>query len=277
MAKGGNEYRYQVRLGPEFTPMVKILVIICSGIFVIQSVLHLMGIHWIEAIFALNSNKVSSGHVYQLFTYAFIHADIWHILFNMLNLWVFGSELENYLGKKSFLYFYLFSAFFAGLFTWLVEITIWKQTGITLGASGAVFACMTMFGLVWKNRELLFMMIIPIKAKYLVPIVMGVSILFFQNSNISHITHLGGVIFGLTYYFLMSKYRFSFESFFDLDDYLRRRKFKMYQEEMENRINVKQKVDELLEKISKNGIGSLTRKERNFLNEASTKYYTEDK
>jgi hypothetical protein len=93
-----------------------------------------------------------------------------------------------------------------------------------------------------------------------------------RDSQIAHMTHLGGALSGLLYWFVNKKYKFEFDRFFNWDDWMRRRKFKIYQEEMNKRVNVKAKVDELLDKISKHGYNSLSAKEKKFLNEASSNY-----
>jgi len=99
--------------------------------------------------------------------------------------------------------------------------------------------------------------------------------LFYQKENIAVWAHLGGALGGFIYFFLNRKYRFEFDGWLDLQDYFRRKKFKKYQEEMESKLSAKDKVDELLEKISKNGYNSLSKKEKQFLNEASSKYYAD--
>ena len=99
--------------------------------------------------------------------------------------------------------------------------------------------------------------------------------LFYQQGNIAHMAHLGGAFAGFVYFYLNRKYRVDFESMLDIDDYLRRKKFKKYQEEMDSRLSAKDRVDELLEKISKHGYNSLNKNEKAFLNEASAKYFSD--
>jgi hypothetical protein len=99
--------------------------------------------------------------------------------------------------------------------------------------------------------------------------------LFYQQGNIAHMAHLGGAVAGLAYFFVNKRYRLDFDSFLDIDDYIRRKKFKKYQEEMESKVSAKDRVDELLEKISKHGYNSLSKKEKAFLNDASAKYLSD--
>ena len=274
MASMGNNYQYQIRFGPSFSGIVKLLVIINSVVFLLQFVFGKMGIPF-DYIFSLTSELViQKFYIHQLITYSFLHGNFMHILFNMLTLWMFGSELEAYWGRKNFLYFFLFCSFFGGLVT-LMAHSLGFDQGRVLGASGGIFGVMVAYALIWPNREVLFMLIFPIKIKYIVFLIMIPMTIFYQEGNIAHMAHLGGAIGGFTYFYLNRKFRFEFDGILDLDDYLRRKKFKKYQEEMDSRLSAKDRVDELLEKISKHGYNSLNNKEKQFLNEASTKYYSD--
>ncbi|MCB1178140.1 MAG: rhomboid family intramembrane serine protease, partial [Leptospiraceae bacterium] len=239
-----SNYNYQVRFGPSFTKVVKTLIIINIVIFVIQ--LFLGRPNLIDQFFALHTSNTPYGtfYIWQIVTYSFLHGDFFHILFNMLTLWMFGSSLEEIWGKKNFLFFFLSAAIFGALMTLLVNI--FYPQGWVVGASGGIFGIMVAYALIWPNREVLFMMIFPIKIKYLVFLIM-IPMIFLSNSgNIAHMCHLGGALFGLFYWFVNKRYKFEFEKYLDLDDIIRRRKFKMYQEEMNNRMQAKDRVDELL-------------------------------
>lgn len=264
----------QVRFGPSLTPMVKILIITNAVVFVLQLLFRsLVGAGVLETYFALQPEMVSRFWIWQLITYSFLHADFFHLLFNMLALWMFGSELENHWNSEIFLKLYIFASFLGGLLTYLVDF--WWPQGIVLGASGGVYGLLIAYAMIWPNREILFMMIFPLKAKYFVFILM-LMIAFAQGGRVAHMAHAGGLLGGFLFirYFQILSNLFQWN--FSLSRYLQKRKFQKYQEEMEMRTNSKQKVDELLEKISKQGMKSLTKKEKAFLHEASQNYYTED-
>ncbi|WCL48677.1 rhomboid family intramembrane serine protease [Leptospira sp. GIMC2001] len=266
-------YGYQLRFGPSLTPVVRNLIIINAILFVLQFFTNAIGAGGvIESIFALNSAQVSNLWVWQLLTYAFLHADIVHILFNMLFLWMFGSELENFWNSDIFLKFYLFCCLVGGVFSYVGSFI----TGPTLvlGASGGVYGAMLAYAMVWPNRELLVMGIIPMKAKYFILIPM-VLIFFSQSEHIAHAAHAGGLAGGFLFVKFFDRFRNYFNWSFSPSRYLQRRRMRKYQEEMEMRTNAKEKVDELLEKISKQGMNSLSRKEKNFLNTASKEYFEE--
>ena len=139
------------------------------------------------------------GFVWQLFTYMFIHGGFGHIFMNMFVLWMFGSEIENTLGKREFYKFYFITGIGSGLITLLFSL---NSTIPVVGASGAIYAILVAFAMMYPNRLIYFYFLIPIKAKYFV-LIMGV-ITFFSSftqgtSGISHLTHLGGIIIGYLY------------------------------------------------------------------------------
>ncbi|MBK8395762.1 MAG: rhomboid family intramembrane serine protease [Leptospiraceae bacterium] len=268
----GNSRNYEIRLGPDWTPTVKILIISNVVVFILQTATYLLlNAKILEGIFALNPNMVNHFYVFQLVSYGFLHGNFWHIFFNMLNLWFFGAEIENLWGQKRFLILYFLSVFGGGFLTWVIHNLGFNQ-GIVLGASGGVFGVMTAFALLWPNREALIWGIFPIKMKYIVPLSMML-LMFAGGGNIAHMAHIGGILGGVGFFFAVVKYKYNFN--FSLSRYLQKRKMLQYQEEMYRRQNVKESVDELLDKISKKGMSSLSRKEKQFLKDASTKYYTE--
>ncbi len=144
----------------------------------------------------------------QLVTHMFMHGGTTHLFFNMFALYMFGPPLENYMGPKKFLIFYLVSGFGAvalHLLVWYFEI---KGAGIdpaavqggVLGASGAVFGLLAGFGTLFPETKLMLLFPpIPIKAKYFV-LIYGAIELFLGigsfNTGIAHFAHLGGAIFG---------------------------------------------------------------------------------
>ncbi|MDZ4727839.1 MAG: rhomboid family intramembrane serine protease [Leptospira sp.] len=266
---------YQLRFGPELTPTVRILLFTNGIIFLIQYVSHLiLKTNAIEAFFALNPSAVMQGFVWQLVTYSFLHGDFMHLLMNMLTLWMFGSEVEAHYGNRPFLKFYFFCAFMGGAVTLLASLLGFPQ-GIVLGASGATFGLLAAYAFLWPNREIIFMLIFPLKAKFFVMILM-LMIVFSQGGHIAHMAHLGGIIGA----FILIKLYHNWQSSskptgWSLSRYLQKRRFQRYQVEMNSRENAKKRVDELLEKISKDGMNSLSRSEKKFLNEASQKYFNE--
>lgn len=137
--------------------------------------------------------------LWQLFTYIFLHGGVTHLLFNLLALWMFGGELENYWGSKKFLFYFLFCGIGAGLLTILLSPS---QIIPVIGASGAIYGILLAFGWLFPNRPIFIYFLFPIPAKYMV-ILYGLIELFSSlegtGGGIAHLTHLGGLLFGLLY------------------------------------------------------------------------------
>jgi membrane associated rhomboid family serine protease len=137
--------------------------------------------------------------LWQLFTYLFLHGDIWHLIFNMLSLWMFGMTLERDWGTRQFLKYYFICGVGAGLCDVAVNVVLGNHTR-TLGASGAIYGLLLAFGVMYPNQTVLMNFLFPIRAKYLVMIYGAVALLTLrENSGVSNIAHLGGMLFGLVY------------------------------------------------------------------------------
>src|SRR3954464_6152968 len=98
---------------PPFTPWVKRIVVACAGIYFLEAVLDRVAANlgfrpFLELNFGLVPESVVHGYVWQLVTYSLLHRGLWHLLTNMLTLWMFGSQEEQDWGSRRFLEFYLF-------------------------------------------------------------------------------------------------------------------------------------------------------------------------
>ncbi|MEE8257006.1 MAG: rhomboid family intramembrane serine protease [Acidobacteriota bacterium] len=236
-------YRYQqptIRFGPELTPVVKKLIIVNVAVFVVdflltRSVFELnSGISWFAQYFGLSPYDVThSLHFWQVGTYLFLH-DIngfMHILFNMFALWMFGSDLEKSWGSEKFLFYYFLTGIGAGICVVLVD----PSSPIpTVGASGAIFGILLAFGLLFPDRPILVALLIPVKAKYFVMIIGGITFLSLMGSpgsGISHIAHAGGMIFGYLYLRRGTLFRTRLR-YHEWREARRRKKFKVYMEKI---------------------------------------------
>ncbi len=135
---------------------------------------------------------------WQLVTYAFLHANLNHIFFNMLALLMFGAPLEYTWGTKRFLQFYGICVVGAGL-TYLAWAALMHIESPVLGASGGVFGLLLAYGMLFpKQRVMLLFPPIPMDARTLVigygviELLLGVM----GTGNIAHFAHLGGMLFG---------------------------------------------------------------------------------
>ena len=138
--------------------------------------------------------------IWRLVSYMFLHGGIFHILFNMLALWMIGSELEHRWGTRYFLKFYFVTGVGAGILTVLFsllpfEIATQLYHEIVIGASGAIYGLLLAYGLYFPDR-LIYYIVFPIPAKYFVLIIGVIS--FYGSmggsSGVANATHLGGLL-----------------------------------------------------------------------------------
>jgi membrane associated rhomboid family serine protease len=137
---------------------------------------------------------------WQLVTYAFLHAGIPHVLFNMLGLYSFGSDIERIWGTKRFITFYFTCAITAGL-TQLAVSWITGALYPTVGASGAIFGLLLAFAVMFPQRRVLLLFPpIPMRAP-IFALVYGVVELYLgvtgTQEGVAHFAHLGGMAGGL--------------------------------------------------------------------------------
>ena len=191
-------YRYRFSFGYGLPPVVKNLMIVMGAVFLLQMVVG----GWMEFYFGLIPILVWKEYfLWQLFTYIFLHGGFSHILFNLLALWWFGGELENYWGSKKFLFYFLFCGIGAGICTVLFTPGIYQRIPV-IGASGAIYGILLAFAWLFPNRPILIYFLFPMPAKYMV-IIFGL-IEFFSSmggsgGGVAHLTHLGGLLFGFFY------------------------------------------------------------------------------
>jgi membrane associated rhomboid family serine protease len=140
--------------------------------------------------------------VWQLATYMFLHGGIFHILFNMLALWMFGTELERIWGTRYFLKFYFVTGIGAGALTVLFSLlpfefaeAIWYPT--TVGASGAIYGLLLAYALYFPDRPIL-MIVFWVPAKVCVAILAGIALItsLSEVGGVANATHLGGLVVG---------------------------------------------------------------------------------
>ena len=150
-------------------------------------------------LYALSTAGIEQGRWWQLITHAFLHGNIWHLLFNMAGLWFAGRIVERVIGTARFLGLYMSCAIAGGLAQVLLE----GGRSLLLGASGAVCGVILAFATIFPEAQivLLLFFVIPLRfrAKYLGWGLMGSSLLFFLvgfEPWIGHAAHLGGCVAG---------------------------------------------------------------------------------
>jgi membrane associated rhomboid family serine protease len=237
---------------PPFTKSVKWLILTNAAVFLAITLLKAFAPNFggvTEYVLSLIPQWVMHGAFWQLVTYSFIHVSIFHILFNMLALWMFGAQLESDWGPKRFLEFYFFCVVGAALTTIAVSYT--GLAGVssatrTVGASGGVLGILMAFGVLYANQEImLFPIPFSIKAKYFVAGIAFIELISAINAagpgrgqDIAYVAHLGGLLFGFIYVKFMPRrgvqYGVSEKYFGVLNSYYRwkrrraARKFEVY-------------------------------------------------
>ena len=154
-------------------------------------------------LLAMNPMSVLSGRIWQPFTYMFVHADLSHLLVNMLGLLFFGTQVERELGSSEFLLYYLLTGFLAGLFSLAAYLLAGAYSVFLLGASGAVFAVLLAYAALFPNSDIYVWGILPVRAPVLVvgyTLIEVLFQLFSVRSSVAHLTHLAGFGFGWLYF-----------------------------------------------------------------------------
>ena len=233
---------------------------------------------------------IRNFQIWRLGTYMFAHAEsLWHILFNMWGLYLFGRPLESRIGGHRFLHLYFISGIFGGL-VWLlanwnmpVEVVtgpngeILGVSGGVIGASGAVFGVMMAAAMTFPNQVIVLLFPpIPMRLKTFVAVYAGIEIFATLNAGqgrIAHIAHLGGIVGGFLYMHRLGHSRAMLDSIRQWwrksRATMERRRFQVLDDEDQvDGQDLSAETDRILDKIGRNGLGSLTAEERRTLDRA---------
>lgn len=271
----------------------------------------------LTSLFGLHFCLANDFALYQLLTYMFLHSGFMHLFFNMFALWMFGRVIESVLGSRRFLVYYFVSGIGAGVMQEIAQFVSFylmmnsQAPGIsfgellvvadtlsyqlnmwtTIGASGAVYAILLAFGMIFPNERIfIFPLPIPIKAKWFVLFYVAVELWAAMNSSgdgVAHTAHLGGMLFG---FLLLRYWKKHPDSYYSMDsgtqffDKLKRnfeermkqkpepeeQDEELTREETDYEYNARKKarqdeIDRILDKIRKSGYDSLTKEEKKTL------------
>lgn len=207
-------------------PITRNLLFINIIIFMVQQVIAQRTGDVLTEIFGLHFYLAGDFKVWQLLTYMFLHASWSHVLFNMFALWMFGRIIEQTMGQRRFLVYYIICGVGAGLCqelwqagefyyqglyqydgvnmgTAVMPMSDYLNTWNTIGASGACYGVLLAYGMTFPNERIMLLIPpIPMKAKYFV---IGYAAFeafaaFTSNGNVAHFAHLGGMLFGWLYF-----------------------------------------------------------------------------
>jgi membrane associated rhomboid family serine protease len=278
----GNEYMMRRPLGVA----VKSLLIANAAVFLVEFLLRpyfvSRGIPGLAYYFGLHSTGSVFRLLWQPVTYLFLHADFWHILFNMLGLFFLGVEVESVLGARRFLQLYFLCGILGGI-GWL--LLSGHSQAVCIGASGAVLGVAGAFAGMFPQRRITmlvyFVFPVTMTALTMALVFAGFSLLmmvFGRDGGVAHAAHLAGGIAGFIYGKNLRRQGFRRRStsvrnlsgfFSDLRARYRRSRYRVVS--MDDRPVDQRQVDAVLDKIRHHGINSLTGEEKSLLDRASRK------
>ena len=266
-----------IRLGGD-RMMVTNLVLINVGVYLLQLLTHgERGNHgWITENLSLQSDLLSRPwQCFQLLTYGFLHdpRGLMHILFNMYGLWFFGRDMEWRYGRREFLSFYLSGVILAGLVWMMAHIAFDASHAMMFGASGGVVAVLLLYCINYPKRTLLIWGLMPVPAWTIAVFVvfMDISGAINRGGGVAYTAHLAGAVYGFIYFSTGWSLGRLLPRRFSLKSLKPRPKLRVHEPD-EKEDKVSQQVDEILRKIQTHGQDSLTKKERQILEDASRRY-----
>lgn len=210
--------------------------------------------------FGLN-DYVFKGELWRLVSYAFLHAGFGHLFFNMLGLYMFGSEVVYEIGERNFLKMYIIAVIIGAVLHVAIS-SIFFKTGLTVGASGGVYAVLTSFAVFNPYAVVYVFFILPLKAWFAVTLFVIFDILggISGRSVVAHFVHIGGALTGLIFTLIYKG------TFYRLLESIKDKLSGSY------RIDVaEEEIDRILDKILIYGVNSLTKEEKRKLDEYSKK------
>ena len=239
------------------------------AVFVAQLFLDAYESGFVREYLALSDQGLRSAYGWQFVTAAFLHDGPWHLLGNMFLLYLLGCDVESIVGQRHFLFLYL-TGTLAGE---LSHLFLMPETSALLAASGGPAAVVVAYATILPELELtsmIFFLPIRLKAKHLAYgafAMATLAVIFDRSATVAHSSFLGGCIAGWLYAHLLG---FGRPSVLQRALTQRRAETERY-EAMSPEEFIRQEIDPLLEKISREGMGSLTRAEKRLLAKAREK------
>ena len=240
----------------------KYIIIANILLFIIIKIFQKIGLNLIF-VFAINSFEKKFIFI-QLFSYPFIHIGLWELIINMLMFYFFALPLEDYWGSKRFVRFYVYITITIGLIAFC--FSFFSGYFIFYGISAFLFAAFTVYGFLFPENIVYILGLFPMKMKYAVYMYAGIEMLMVLSNTsnaVVPIIHLFGAILGIIYLknenigYFMGKIL----SIFNVENI----KKHIEKRNLDNLQKLDMEVDRILEKISKNGIHSLTSREKKIL------------
>src|SRR5437667_3102431 len=158
--------------------------------------------NWFLEYGALSLEGLKQGFIWQFITFQFLHGGLPHLVFNSLGLYFFGRPLEGMLGRRDFLKLYLFSGVIGGVLQALLGFIFPRIAGPMVGASAGICGLVAAFSVLAPDSQIYVWFVLPIRARYFLPIMFGLTLLFLVTSvesHVAHAAHLGGILGGIAY------------------------------------------------------------------------------
>jgi len=268
-----------------------ILMITLAVVFALQNIDYVYTRLGMTSYLSLSTEGLRQGFVWQLFTFQFLHAGLFHLFFNLLCLWFFGRIVEARLGTAAFWKIYLAGGGLGGVLQAGLGFALPQFFGWpVVGASAGVCALIAAFALMEPEAIIMLMGMFPMKAKYLLALETGIAAFFTlvpANQGVAHAAHLGGIATGVA----IIKW-----ALYDYSPSIRWRPFRNRTrrrqlvraatikpgfwktkggipkaEQVEPEEFISREVDPILDKISAHGLQSLTPREKQILEAARSK------
>lgn len=280
-----------------------VLMVVLVIAFVLQCINDVYVQSLVERWLALTPAALAHGYLWQLFTFQFFHASLWHLLGNLMGLWYFGRFVENVLGKRRFLIAYFGAGVLGGLLQCVLMLLFPEHFGrFVFGASAGVMGIFAIFARLEAQSIIRLNFILPIRTDVLLWITAAISLFFTivpsaRGGCTAHAAHLGGILTGLAWVKFGWHHDFKPLPWEDLLGRLRfwqpsqtrRRKNELARAASSRRGRswrtssvqaepeaapeefISKEVDPILDKISAHGLQSLTERERKILDAAQKK------
>jgi len=267
-----------MRVGfPKPARAVKALLLINVGVFVVQLILVTQGVHvsrW------LGVTAAAFWQIWRYVTFQFLHAGFFHIFMNMLVLYMFGTQVERQWGPQRFVVYYLSCGVMAGL-AYVAIATIAAESGMVgiggiplIGASGGVYAILLACAVMFPHMRIIFL-VFPMSMRTAAIIIFGIAVLYIFGGwgtagFWSQVAHLGGAAMGAAWLWLIPNVRGRARTV------VGQVQKGAWERKMQRRREDAEAVDRILDKIRDHGIGSLSRREKKTLQDATRRQQQDD-